>query len=356
MDQETRKSMHRFIKRPTWNGSYAILANLSVRWNWWSGLFGSALDPDVQAILLLSAIPEEEANCFLECTIYLGLSYNDIWGILGAEGQDLVNPDVVEDDWEDSVPDGDEALAYRLWFTSWCVKLAKVAKVTNRHAKKRYTRPLSTVGGRYDEPHKEFVEEEELQGREFTYMEADNFILPKLLTNRRSDAIHGYRQGSSGLNRLGGDWGKGGRRSKSEHTPDRRQFKCGGSETNRSACETCGGQHATDRCWITHPEYCWWLRKAIEQALQNEAEYEKRFKAGKSITCGQDPHPPGVRCPKRPPLRSADGSDRKGVGTAARGTGLHCFQCVQEKHKKANCPENKNKEDKKGVGKDNKKS
>ena len=83
------------------------------------GLFGSAVDPDVQAILLLSAIPEKEANYFFKCIIYLRWSYNDIWGILGAEGQDLVNPDVVEDDLEDSVPDGDEALAYRRWFTSW---------------------------------------------------------------------------------------------------------------------------------------------------------------------------------------------------------------------------------------------
>ena len=204
--------------------------------------------------------------------IYLGWSYNDIWGISGAEGQDLVNPDVVEDDWEDSVPDRDQALAYRRWFTSWCVKLAKVGKVINRHAKKPYTPALSTVGARYDEPLKELVEEGELQGREFTYMEAHNFIFPKLLTNRRVDAIHGYRQGSSAVNRLGSDTGKGGRRSRSEPTPDRRRFKGGGSETNQTACQTCGGQHATDRCWITHPEQCWWLRKAIKQAPQNKAQ------------------------------------------------------------------------------------
>ena len=30
LDKETRKSMHRFMKRPTWNGDYAILANFSV--------------------------------------------------------------------------------------------------------------------------------------------------------------------------------------------------------------------------------------------------------------------------------------------------------------------------------------
>ena len=189
--------------------------------------------------------------------IYLGWSYNDIWGIFGAEGQDLVNPDVIEDDWEDSVPHGDEVLVYRRWFASWCLKLAKVGEVTNGHAKKRYTWDSSTLGGRYDQPLKELVEEEELQGRELTYVEAHNFIFPKLLPNRQVDAIHGYRQGSSAVNQLGGDTGKRGPWSGSEPTPDRRWCKGGGSQTNRSACQTCGGQHATDRCWITHPEQCW---------------------------------------------------------------------------------------------------
>ena len=152
-------------------------------------------------------------------------------------------------------------------------------------------------------------------------MEAHNFIFPKLLTNRRVDAIHGFRQGSSVVNRLGGDTGREGHGSRSEPTPDRRRFKGRGSETNRSTCQTCGGLYATDWCWITHPEQCWWLRKAIEQAPQTKAQYEKLFKAGKCITCGQYPHPPGVRCPKRRPPRSAEGSDRKEGGTAARGTG-----------------------------------
>ena len=154
--------MHRFMKRPTWNGDYALLANFSVEWNCWLDLFGSALDSNVQAILLLSAIPEKEAHCFLECMIYLGWSYKDIWGILSAEGKDLVNRDVVEDDWEDSTPDGDDVLSYRRWFTSWCVELARVGEVTNRHAKKGYTRALGRAGGRYAEPLKDLVEEEEL--------------------------------------------------------------------------------------------------------------------------------------------------------------------------------------------------
>ena len=94
-DQETPKGMHRFMKRPTWNGDYALLVNFSVEWNWWLDLFDSALDSNVQAFLLLSAIPEKEAHCFLECMINLGWSYKDIWGILSAEGKDLVNPDVV---------------------------------------------------------------------------------------------------------------------------------------------------------------------------------------------------------------------------------------------------------------------
>ena len=32
-------SMHRFMKRPTRNADYAILANLSVEWNWWLRTF-----------------------------------------------------------------------------------------------------------------------------------------------------------------------------------------------------------------------------------------------------------------------------------------------------------------------------
>ena len=130
LDEEARKNMHRFMKRPTWNGDYALLANFSVECSQWLDLLGSPLDSDVQAILLLSAIPEKEAHCFLECMIYLGWSYKDVWGILSAEGEDLVNPDVVGDDWEDSTPDGDDVLSYRRWFTSWCVKAARLGELT----------------------------------------------------------------------------------------------------------------------------------------------------------------------------------------------------------------------------------
>ena len=194
----------------------------------------------MQAILLLSAIPEEEANCFLECMIYLGWSYDDIWGILSAEGKDLVNPDIMEDDWEESPPTEDDVLSYRRWFTSWCVKLAKVWEVTNRHAKKRYTRALSKVGGRYEEPLKDLVEEEELRGREFTYMEAHNFIFPKLLASRRVDAIHGYRSGSSLVNRLDGGRGKGKGRTRSAATGYRRG---GGNPEDQPKCKHCNGYH-----------------------------------------------------------------------------------------------------------------
>ena len=41
LDQETRKSMHRFMKRPTWNGDYALWAKCSVELNWALDLYGS---------------------------------------------------------------------------------------------------------------------------------------------------------------------------------------------------------------------------------------------------------------------------------------------------------------------------
>ena len=112
----------------------------------------SALDLDVQALLLLSAIPEKEAHCFLERMIYLRWSYKDISGILTAGGKDLVNPDVVEDDWEDDTPDGDDILSYRRWFTSWRVKLAKVGEVTRRHAKSDTHKHLAGRGAGMKNP------------------------------------------------------------------------------------------------------------------------------------------------------------------------------------------------------------
>ena len=335
LDQETRKSMHRFMKRPTWNGDYALLANCSVEWNWWLDLFGSALDSDVQAILLLSAIPEKEAHCFLECMIYLGWSYQDIWGILSAEGKDLVNPDVVEDDWEDSTPDEDDVLSYRRWFTSWCVKLAKVGEVTNRHAKKRYTRALSRAGGRYEEPLKDLVEEEELRGCEYTYMEAHNFIFPKLLTTRRVDAIHGYRQGTSSVNRIEGGKGGGPRRTRS--APGYRNKK--GDQHDRPQCTHCQGHHSSDNCYLKYPEKCDWLQKVLQQFPQRKKQMLDRWKQRKCIHCGKDRHPKGTRC-SQDPLGHPE-EKKQGGGADSGGEGRRCHKCRKTGHLQKDCPSTK---------------
>ena len=256
--------------------------------------FCNELDPDMQAIFLLS---EEEANSSLERMIYRPWSYDDIWGILSAEGKGLVNPDSMEDDWEEIDPTGDDVLPCHRWFSSWCVNLAKVGEVTNQHVKKRYTRALTKVGVWYKEPLKDSGGGEELRGREFTYMKAHNFIFPKLLMSRPVDAIHDYRSGSSMVNRFNGGEGKGKGPTPSAPTG----YHCGGGKPeDQFKCEHCNGYHTDDTCWVIHPERRDCLQKLLQQASQKKKQMVDYWKRRKCMYCGKDRHPKGTRCTQDP--------------------------------------------------------
>ena len=123
-------------------------------------------------------------------------------------------------------------------------------------------------------------------------MEAHNFIFPKLLTTRRVDAIHGYRQGTSSVNRI--DGGKGGGPRQTRSAPGYRNKK--GDQQDRPQCTHCQGQHSSDNCYLKYPEKCDWLQKVLQQFPQRKKQRLDRWKQRKCIHCGKDRHPKGTRC------------------------------------------------------------
>ena len=291
MDDTTKKDIKRFITRPHWDGSWKTLHIYMRKWKFYMSYWGRFLSPVLKALTFISSLPDEYAELYLELMHELNWTYQDMYFELLDEARECADESFVEDEWEELTPSSGDYRSYRKWYLQWRVLLARVGECTASHAKKVYMRALTRCGF-FDELLEEMVEAEIEALKEFTFEECNRWLIPKLLTQYKAQAVRG-RYHKREVRGVGG-------------AP-----RGGSAPPSSIVCPRCKGPHTLDKCWAEHPSL-WpkWLKDGAKKANLKVSQIQGRLKAGKCPWCGGDKHTDGKRCPKRPSQKSDTGMRR----------------------------------------------
>ena len=237
------------------------------------------------------------------------------------EARECADECFVEDECKELTPNTADYRSYCKWYLQWPVFLARVGECTASHVMKVNMRALPRCG-LFDEWHEEMVVAEIEALKEFTFEECKRWLIPKLLTQYRPQAVRGGYHKREVRGVVGAP-------------------RSGSAPPSSIVCQRCKGPHTPDKCWAEHPSL-WpkWLKIGAKKANLKVSQIQGRLKAGKCPWCGGDKRTDRKRCSKRPSQKSDSETSRSKPGAQAdpnsdrqnRKRG-HCGRCGNLKDK-----------------------